>query len=58
MQHVLLKAPAKLNLFLEVTGKRPYGYHELATLFAKISLLFVTFITSDTILQYLVIYVK
>lgn len=28
--------PAKINLFLEVTGKRPDGYHELATLFAKI----------------------
>lgn len=28
--------PAKVNLFLEVTGKRPNGYHELATLFAKI----------------------
>lgn len=28
--------PAKINLFLEVTGKRPNGYHELATLFAKI----------------------
>lgn len=30
--------PAKINLFLEVTGKRPNGYHELATLFAKINL--------------------
>ena len=30
--------PAKVNLFLEVTGKRPNGYHELATLFAKINL--------------------
>ncbi len=30
--------PAKVNLFLEVTGKRPDGYHELATLFAKINL--------------------
>lgn len=30
--------PAKINLFLEVTGKRPDGYHELATLFAKINL--------------------
>lgn len=28
--------PAKINLFLEVTGKLPNGYHELATLFAKI----------------------
>ncbi len=30
--------PAKINLFLEVVGKRPNGYHELATLFAKITL--------------------
>ena len=30
--------PAKVNLFLEVTGKLPNGYHELATLFAKINL--------------------
>ncbi|MBR4508879.1 MAG: 4-(cytidine 5'-diphospho)-2-C-methyl-D-erythritol kinase [Elusimicrobiaceae bacterium] len=31
-------APAKVNLFLEVLGKRPDGYHEIDTLFAKISL--------------------
>lgn len=30
--------PAKVNLFLEVTGKLPNGYHELATLFAKINM--------------------
>lgn len=30
--------PAKINLFLELTGKRPNGYHELATLFAKVNL--------------------
>lgn len=30
--------PAKINLFLEVTGKRSNGYHELATLFAKINI--------------------
>lgn len=30
--------PAKINLFLEVTGKLPNGYHELATLFAKVNL--------------------
>lgn len=35
---VQIEAPAKINLFLEVTGKRPDGYHDLATLFAKISL--------------------
>ena len=38
MRIVRLTAPAKINLFLEVTGKRPDGYHDLATLFAKISL--------------------
>lgn len=31
-------APAKVNLFLQVLGKRPDGYHELATLMQKISL--------------------
>jgi len=29
-------APAKLNLYLEVVGKRPDGYHELATLFQTV----------------------
>ena len=38
MSSLTLKAPAKVNLFLEVTGKRPDGYHELAMLFAKTSL--------------------
>lgn len=38
MQTISLAAPAKVNLFLEVTGKRPDGYHDLSTLFAKISL--------------------
>jgi len=32
-----LFSPAKINLFLEVTGKRPDGYHELLTLFAKLN---------------------
>jgi len=31
-----LSAKAKLNLFLEVTRRRPDGYHDLATLFARI----------------------
>jgi len=31
-------APAKINLFLEILGKREDGYHEIDTLFAKISL--------------------
>jgi 4-diphosphocytidyl-2-C-methyl-D-erythritol kinase len=33
-----VQCPAKVNLFLEVTGRRPDGYHRLATLFAKINL--------------------
>ncbi len=33
-----IQCPAKVNLFLEVTGRRPDGYHRLASLFAKINL--------------------
>lgn len=33
-----VKAPAKLNLFLHVTGKRENGYHELQSLFTRIDL--------------------
>jgi 4-diphosphocytidyl-2-C-methyl-D-erythritol kinase len=32
------RAPAKLNLFLEVLGKRPDGYHELETLMVTVNL--------------------
>lgn len=31
-------APAKINLFLEVTGKKENGYHTLETLFAKLAI--------------------
>jgi 4-diphosphocytidyl-2-C-methyl-D-erythritol kinase len=34
----LWPAPAKLNLFLHVTGRRPDGYHELQTVFHLIDL--------------------
>src|ERR1700733_3389649 len=34
----LWPAPAKLNLFLHVTGRRPDGYHQLQTLFQLIDL--------------------
>ena len=35
---ILLRAPAKLNLYLRVIGKRPDGYHEIETLFERIDL--------------------
>jgi 4-diphosphocytidyl-2-C-methyl-D-erythritol kinase len=37
-RHVAGVAPAKLNLFLEVLGRRPDGYHELRTVFHEIDL--------------------
>ena len=42
-----VQCPAKVNLFLEITGKRPDGYHRLATLFAKINLYDVLDMTAD-----------
>ncbi|WP_435628232.1 4-(cytidine 5'-diphospho)-2-C-methyl-D-erythritol kinase [Candidatus Ferrigenium straubiae] len=38
MQTLTCPAPAKLNLFLHVTGRRPDGYHLLQTLFRFIDL--------------------
>lgn len=35
---VSIWAPAKVNLFLDVLGKRPDGYHEIATLMIAVSL--------------------
>lgn len=35
---VRLRCPAKLNLFLEVLGRRPDGYHELSTVMAPIGI--------------------
>src|ERR1700675_3785444 len=40
-------APAKVNLFLEVLGKRPDGYHEIATLMVGVRL-FDTLIFRDS----------
>src|SRR5437762_13419176 len=35
---VTVRAPAKVNLFLEVLARRPDGYHEIATLMVAVSL--------------------
>src|SRR5262245_28986844 len=35
---IVVRAPAKVNLFLEVLGKRADGYHEIATLMVAIRL--------------------
>ncbi len=37
-REVTLRAPAKINLFLEVLGRRPDGYHDLETLMVPIGL--------------------
>jgi len=37
-QLVEVFAPAKLNLFLEVLGKRPDGFHEIETVMTRVSL--------------------
>lgn len=38
MQTIELPSPAKINLFLDVLGKRDDGYHEIITVFEKIDL--------------------
>lgn len=35
---VVIRAPAKVNLFLEVLAKRPDGYHDIATLMVAVDL--------------------
>jgi 4-diphosphocytidyl-2-C-methyl-D-erythritol kinase len=35
---VEIKAPAKVNLFLEVCGRRPDGYHDLESIFQAVSI--------------------
>jgi 4-diphosphocytidyl-2-C-methyl-D-erythritol kinase len=36
--HIRVLSPAKINLFLKVTGKRPDGYHNISTLICGITL--------------------
>ena len=38
MKKIALDCPAKINLFLEVLGRRPDGYHDLATVMVPIDL--------------------
>jgi 4-diphosphocytidyl-2-C-methyl-D-erythritol kinase len=38
VERLRLKAPAKINLYLKITGQREDGYHELNTLMQKIAL--------------------
>jgi 4-diphosphocytidyl-2-C-methyl-D-erythritol kinase len=45
---LVVNTPAKLNLFLEVLGRRPDGYHELETVMVSIGLYdTLTFVGSD-----------
>jgi 4-diphosphocytidyl-2-C-methyl-D-erythritol kinase len=47
---IRLAAPAKVNLYLEITGKRSDGYHTLSTVFQTISLADeLTFSPSDSL---------
>lgn len=38
MNEILISNPAKINLYLDVLGKRPDGYHELQMIMQRISL--------------------
>lgn len=44
MNTLTLKCPGKVNLFLDITGKRANGYHEISTLFLPIDEIFDTLI--------------
>lgn len=44
MNSITVNAPAKINLMLDVVGKRPDGYHELITIMQSISLADTVFI--------------
>ncbi|HDZ77501.1 MAG TPA: 4-(cytidine 5'-diphospho)-2-C-methyl-D-erythritol kinase [Candidatus Omnitrophica bacterium] len=55
MKTLILKSPAKINLYLKIEGKRSDGYHDISTLFERISIYdYITFktTTSDKIKVY------
>jgi 4-diphosphocytidyl-2-C-methyl-D-erythritol kinase len=38
MKFLTIKAPAKINLVLEIKGRRPDGYHEIRTIMHTVAL--------------------
>ena len=46
MPSVVLPSPAKVNLFLHITGRRPDGYHSLQTIFQLLD--YGDYLTFDT----------
>lgn len=48
MDSITLKAPAKVNLFLDVIGKRKDGYHDIVTVFERINLFDTIYIAKKT----------
>ena len=36
--HITCKAPAKVNLYLEIAGKRDDGYHDIVSIMQMVSL--------------------
>lgn len=47
MNSITVSAPAKINLILDVTGRRPNGYHTLVTVMQSISLDDTVYITTN-----------
>ncbi|MGR6837200.1 4-(cytidine 5'-diphospho)-2-C-methyl-D-erythritol kinase [Syntrophomonas erecta] len=45
---LMIKAPAKINIFLDVKGKRPDGYHELETVMHQIDLVDQVYLEKST----------
>ena len=38
MNRITVKAPAKLNLFLDITGRRDNGYHEISSVMQTVDI--------------------